>query len=520
MPRKGALPHEATRSGDPGRLGSQPRRSRPVGRDAGSEDLSSLRQRAQRLRERIAVSLEEDLALEQVMGGRGGMAAQYGGLGAPAASNVFGLPPSLDAGLILEAALPPPGSAWNARGDAGGGGAGAGAGVLGQLWYGSRPAEAAGAAQFGNHGAFTPSPQLVQAVAAAKSCRLFVGGLTGINIDPQSDFLFVSFKLPPAVFSPADGNAAGRATSPARADFGYHGAFRAQLGDQSPEQWAREHLVFVVRVTGPDRLGAEGEVLGLASVPLRVLIEAPHFQLHTTLDVIGTAQGAPPAGKLEVRLQLSTDPAPRAGVVGGAGEVSLGSEVLRLAVRLRDLRLHTGAEERALRAASRARDLGNGELPVVVIKIKAFHRGRLEGETPPQHLVRPSLEHFWEVELEADQPLLEYLASGTIVLEVWSGLQSERMGGAAAELLGMVQLPLAALQARLRAMLGRGAAGGDPRLERYPDVGTDTNRPIVNPLDGRECGMLKAMVCLGTPQQVQRLRDEEQAALALQPRMR
>ena len=32
--------------------------------------------------------------------------------------------------------------------------------------------------------------------------------------------------------------------------------------------------------------------------------------------------------------------------------------------------------------------------------------------------------------------------------------------------------------------------------------------------------MLKAMVCLGTPAQVARLRDEEQAALALQPHFR
>ena len=42
------------------------------------------------------------------------------------------------------------------------------------------------------------------------------------------------------------------------------------------------------QVTGPSRHGPEGEVLGLDSVPLRVLLEAPHFQLHTTLDVIGT----------------------------------------------------------------------------------------------------------------------------------------------------------------------------------------------------------------------------------------
>ena len=38
------------------------------------------------------------------------------------------------------------------------------------------------------------------------------------------------------------------------------------FADQSPEQWARDHLVFVIRVAGPNRYGAEGEVLGIASV--------------------------------------------------------------------------------------------------------------------------------------------------------------------------------------------------------------------------------------------------------------
>lgn len=55
-----------------------------------------------------------------------------------------------------------------------------------------------------------------------------------------------------------------------------------------------------------NRYGAEGEVLGIASVPLRVVLEAPRFQLHTTLNVVGATSGSPPAGKLEVRLQLST----------------------------------------------------------------------------------------------------------------------------------------------------------------------------------------------------------------------
>ena len=136
---------------------------------------------------------------------------------------------------------------------------------------------------------------------ALRSCRVFVGGLSNIAIDPESDFLFVSFKFPPAVFSPAEGSAAGRAVSTARVDFDYHGAFRTMFADQSPEQWARDHLVFVLRVTGPDRHGAEGEVLGIASVPLRVVLEAPRFALHTTLDVVGATSGSPPAGKLEVR---------------------------------------------------------------------------------------------------------------------------------------------------------------------------------------------------------------------------
>ena len=63
------------------------------------------------------------------------------------------------------------------------------------------------------------------------------------------------------------------------------------------------------------------------------------------------------------------------------------------------------AEERALRAASR---VGDTELPSLTLKIKAFHRGKLEGATPLLHLVRPTLEHFWEVELEADEALLQY----------------------------------------------------------------------------------------------------------------
>ena len=95
--------------------------------------------------------------------------------------------------------------------------------------------------------------------------------------------------------------------------------------------------------------------------------------------MIGTCAGAAPVGKLEVRLQLSTDPAPR-----GVGEVALGGEALRLGIRLRDLRLHPSAEERALKAAARVRDLAQGELPGLVVKIKAFHRGRLEGQTPVQ----------------------------------------------------------------------------------------------------------------------------------------
>ena len=64
------------------------------------------------------------------------------------------------------------------------------------------------------------------------------------------------------------------------------------------------------------------------------------------------------------------------------------------------------AEERALRAASR---VGDTELPSLTLKIKAFHRGKLEGATPLLHLVRPTLEHFWEVELEADEALLQVL---------------------------------------------------------------------------------------------------------------
>ena len=88
----------------------------------------------------------------------------------------------------------------------------------------------------------------VQAIVASRSCRVYIGGyvhssttfwfrqplvrtaassglnpcwhvggrlccirLTSVNIDPSSDFLFVSYKLPPGVFSPAEGSASGRA---------------------------------------------------------------------------------------------------------------------------------------------------------------------------------------------------------------------------------------------------------------------------------------------------------------------
>lgn len=285
------------------------------------------------------------------------------------------------------------------------------------------------------------------------------------------------------------------------------------FADQSPEQWARDHLVFVLRVAGPHRYGAEGEVLGIASVPLRVVLEAPRFQLHTTLNVVGATSGSPPAGKLEIRLQLSTDPAPRA-----PGEVAYGGEALKLGVRLRDLRLHSDAEERALRGAAR---VAGGELPLLSVVVKTFHKGKLEGITPPQNLVRPALDYFWQVEVEVDNSLLEFVRTGCIVLEVWSGLASRSMQGGGSELLGIVQLPLCALQERLLRMVGPSSGtaaefGGNPRKERYPDIAMDTNRPVVNPIDARECGMIKAMVCLGTAQQMQRLELEEQGQAAPQ----
>ena len=108
--------------------------------------------RAQRLRQRIAASLESDNAL-------GGYSTSNAG--------TFGLPPSLDPSLVLETALPAVGGGWDETGD-----------VLGQLFYGSRPAEAAGASQFGNYGVFRPSPQLstvrVQAISqpcASRTCQ-------------------------------------------------------------------------------------------------------------------------------------------------------------------------------------------------------------------------------------------------------------------------------------------------------------------------------------------------------------
>jgi hypothetical protein len=70
---------------------------------------------------------------------------------------------------------------------------------------------------------------------------------------------------------------------------------------------------------------------------------------------------------------------------------------------------------------------------------------------------------------------------------------SRSMQGGGSELLGIVQLPLAGLQERLLRMVGPSSGtaaefGGNPRKERYPDIAMDTNRPIVNPIDARECG--------------------------------
>ena len=42
-----------------------------------------------------------------------------------------------------------------------------------------------------------------EAVRGLRSCRVFVGGLSNIDIDPETDFLFVSFKFPPGIFSPS-----------------------------------------------------------------------------------------------------------------------------------------------------------------------------------------------------------------------------------------------------------------------------------------------------------------------------
>ena len=111
-------------------------------------------------------------------------------------SATLGLPPSLDPGLIIDSTL-----RSASAGQRGGGEFDA----LGQLFFDKRPAESAGAAQFGEFGggAFKPTPQMQEAVRGLRSCRVFVGGLSNIDIDPETDFLFVSFKFPPGIFSPS-----------------------------------------------------------------------------------------------------------------------------------------------------------------------------------------------------------------------------------------------------------------------------------------------------------------------------
>ena len=48
--------------------------------------------------------------------------------------------------------------------------------------------------------------------------------------------MMILYVFMPGIFSPAEGSAAGRAVSPARCDFDYHGAFKSMFADQSPEQ--------------------------------------------------------------------------------------------------------------------------------------------------------------------------------------------------------------------------------------------------------------------------------------------
>ena len=131
----------------------QERRARPTraaggGGGGGGADLGSIIARAQLLREKMAHSLEAETA-----------AVSCG------AGDVYGLPPSLDPGLIIDSTL--------GRGRSGDLPAG-GFDALGQLFFDKRPAECAGEAQFGSAtaGAFQPSMALQEAVKVRVRARV------------------------------------------------------------------------------------------------------------------------------------------------------------------------------------------------------------------------------------------------------------------------------------------------------------------------------------------------------------
>ena len=72
-----------------------------------SDEMRSANQdRAKRLREKIAISLESEQMAPAAMNGHA--------RGAPGAGT-YGLPPTLDPSLVLEAALPNPGAAWDGQ---------------------------------------------------------------------------------------------------------------------------------------------------------------------------------------------------------------------------------------------------------------------------------------------------------------------------------------------------------------------------------------------------------------------
>jgi hypothetical protein len=114
----------------PPRHGQAPPANRHSRGGGGQPDLGGIIERAQRLRERMATSLEADAAATTLDGRTMGGGSRHG------FASPYGLPPSLDAGLIIDSTLN--------MGSTGGTMPAGGFDALGQLFFDKRPGESAG----------------------------------------------------------------------------------------------------------------------------------------------------------------------------------------------------------------------------------------------------------------------------------------------------------------------------------------------------------------------------------------